>query len=411
MNFAASTVIIARVLLGIAIIGTTSSTVFLGMVLVAARRYRRNARQAAATAGAVPMASFPPVAVLKPVHGMEPRLAENLATFFQQDYPNYEVIFGARDADNAALRVAEEVRQRYPQVKSKVILSGFPTWPNAKVFSLEKMIAATSSDYLVISDSDVHVGPDFLREVVAPLLDPKVGLVTCPYQGIPAGDFWSTLEALGMSVEMPSGVMVADMMEGMRFAMGAVMAVRRDALDKIGGIGKTADYYSDDFVLGNEVWAAGYQVVLSHHIVEHVLVPRSFVQTFGDQLRWMKSTRYSRPLGHIGTGLTFAMPFGVLGLIAAAWLGHVGLGLALLGAAVVNRMVQCLVVGWGVIGDRRALRYCWLYPLRDLLGFSTWIGSYLSRSFFWRGEIYRFGETGRINPLHRRAERVAADQH
>jgi ceramide glucosyltransferase len=399
-----------RVLLAVALLGTLTSTIFLGMVLAAARRYKRLARAASASAAAVAESSLPAVTILKPVHGMEPRLAENLESFFKQDYPNFEIIFGARDADNAALKVAEEVRSRYPHVKSSIVLSGPPTWPNAKVFSLAKMIRTSTNDYFVISDSDVLVAPEFLRNVVAPLLDPQVGLVTCPYEGIPSSDLWSSLEALGMSIEMPSGVMVADMMEGMRFAMGAVMATRRDALDKIGGIAATADYYSDDFVLGNEVWAAGYKVVLSHHIVGHVLMPRSFNQTFGDQLRWMKSTRYSRPAGHVGSGLTFAMPFGVLGLISAAALGHVGLGLGLFAAAFLNRVIQAIAVGWGVIGDPRALRRCWLYPLRDLMGSVIWMGSFTSRSFFWRGEIYRFSNGGKIIPQHRPATNAVANR-
>lgn len=402
-------VLLWRVLLVLALLGTASSAVFLFLVLAAAVRYRRLARRAQAAASALAQTSLPPVTVLKPVHGMEPRLAENLESFFQQDYPEFEIIFGARAADNAALRVVEQLQKRYPNVKSRIVLSGAPTWPNAKVFSLDKMIASSSHSYFVISDSDVLVSGDFLRNVIPPLLDKAVGLVTCPYRGIPARDLWSSLEALGMSVEMPSGVMVADMMEGMRFAMGAVMATRRDVLQKIGGIASTADYYSDDFVLGNEVWSAGYKVVLSHHIVGHVLVPRSFWQSLGDQLRWMKSTRYSRPKGHVGAGLTFAMPYGLLGLISAAALGWPDLGLTLLAGAFANRLVQALVVGWGVIGDRRALYLCWLYPLRDFLGFCTWAGSFTSRHFFWRGETYRFGEGGRITPQHRPAEKPIAE--
>ena len=398
-----ATAIVWRILLTAALLGTLTSTIFLFMVMAAAVRYRRRARQARIAAAAVLESSLPKVTVLKPVHGMEPRLEQNLETFFQQDYPDFEIIFGAREADNAALQVAEKVRARYPHVKSRIVLSGMPVWPNAKVFSLDRMIAASSNDYLVISDSDVEVAPDFLRNVIPPLLDPAVGLVTCPYRGIPAHDFWSSLEAMGMSIEMPSGVMVADMMEGMRFAMGAVMATRRDALEKIGGIGATADYYSDDFVLGNEIWAAGFKVILSHEIVGHVLVPRTFQQTFGDQLRWMKSTRYSRPKGHVGSGLTFAMPFGVLGLIAAGALGSWTLGILLLMAAFFNRVAQSVVVGWGVIGDSRALRYCWLYPARDLMGFLIWLASFTSRTFLWRGEIYRFDDGGKIIPQHRPA--------
>ena len=391
-------------LLGIALLGIFSSTIFLFMVLLAAVRWRHGARIAQQAAAATAPSALPAVTIFKPVHGMEAQLEENLESFFRQDYPAFEVVLGARDADDAGLQVAEKVRQRYPGVKSRIVVSGPPTWPNAKVFSLSKMIPGSANDYFVISDSDVRVSPDFLRQVVPALLDRKIGLVTCPYRGVAAGDFWSTLEALGMSVEMPSGVMVADMLEGIRFALGPAVALRREALEKIGGIAATADYYSDDFVLGNLVWAAGYKVIFSHHVIQHVLTPRSLKRTLGDQLRWMKSTRFSRPLGHIGTGLTYAMPFGVLGLISAAALGHWALGVGLFAAAFLNRVVQAIAVGWGIIGDRRALYLSWLYPVRDLVGFFTWLASFGSRTFFWRGETYRFSKGGRIIPQNRAAE-------
>jgi ceramide glucosyltransferase len=162
-----------------------------------------------------------------------------------------------------------------------------------------------------------------------------------------------------------------------------------------------ADYYSDDFELGNRIWAKDYKVVLSHHIVFNVLTSRSPLRTLGDQLRWMKSTRYSRPAGHAGTGLTYAMPFGILGLIAAWLLGHPVLGIELFALACLNRMIQSAVVGWSVARDPRAIGLCWLYPLRDFLGFVAWAISYTSRDFYWRGEMYRFGKGGRIAPLER----------
>jgi len=390
-----------KVLFGISLLGTASSTIFLLMTLIATARYRRRAQVAQAAALATSTTSLPPVTVLKPLHGMEAELEKNLESFFQQDYPDYEIIFGARDAENPALQIAERVRARYPKVNSAVVFSGPPTWPNAKVFSLEKMIALSNRSYFIISDSDVRVTPDFLRNTVPALLDPKVGLITCMYRGIPASDFWSSLEALGLSVEMSSGVVVADMLEGMRFALGPAMAARRDSIDAIGGIAATADYYSDDFELGHRIWAKGYKVVLSHHLVKNVLTPRSPLRTLGDQLRWMKSTRYSRPAGHLGTGLTFAMPFGLLGLFTASVLGHTPCGIALFAGALVNRLLLSASVGWGVARDPRALTLCWLYPLRDLTGFFIWLGSYTSRRFYWRGETYQFGKGGRITPEHR----------
>ncbi len=408
----ASAVVLTAVMktaLAVALLGTLSSTIFLIMVLVAARRYRKIAEREQQEARNVPQSSLPPVAILKPIHNKEAELEQNLESFFQQDYPDYEIIFGARDTENAALQIAERVRRRYPNIKSRVVLSGPPSWPNAKVFSLDKMIALTDRSYFVISDSDVRVEPDFLRNTIPPLLDLKVGLVTCMYRGIPASDFWSSLEALGLSVEMSSGVMVADMLEGMRFALGPAMTVRRDAIDAIGGIVVTADYYSDDFELGNRIWQKGYKVALSHHIVKNVLTPRSALRTLGDQLRWMKSTRYSRPAGHLGTGLTFAMPFGILGMIAATGLGHWKCGMLLLGIAFLNRLIQAVAVGWGIARDPRSASFCWLYPLRDLAGFCIWAGSYTSRRFYWRGETYVFRKGGRIMPEHRQAKSAVGE--
>jgi ceramide glucosyltransferase len=391
-----------RVLLRIAVFGLFSSSIFLLLVLIAAARFKKRADAAGRSIFNV-ATDLPPVTILKPVHGMEERLEQNLESFFQQDYPNFEIIIGARSVDDPAVALAEKLRLRYPQVNSRVVISGAPAWPNAKVFTLDKMIPLSRNDFFVISDSDVRVEHDFLRNVIPPLFDQKLGLVSCLYRGDPAADFWSLLEALGMSVEMPSGVVVADMLEGVRFALGPAVALRRDPLEAIGGIAATADYYSDDYILGNKIWEAGYKVIFSHHLVYHVLTPRPFLRTLGDQLRWMKSTRHSRPWGHVGTGLTFAMPFGVVGFAAAAALGNMRLAVALLAIAFLNRVIQSVAVGWGLLRDPRALRLCWLYPLRDFQGFVVWAASYLSRDFYWRGETYRFTTGGRIIAQDRKA--------
>src|SRR5262249_14551021 len=154
-----------------------------------------------------------------------------LESFFRQDYPEFELIFGVRQDSDPALEIVRSLQRKYPHVKVQVISSGEPAYPNAKVFVMERMLAAAVGSYLVITDSDVCVKPDCVRRVVAPLLDPDVGVVTCLYRGVPAGGLWSKLEAMGMSVEMPSGVLVADMLEGMRFALGPTMATRKDVVD------------------------------------------------------------------------------------------------------------------------------------------------------------------------------------
>ena len=399
----------ARAGLLLAIVGTISSTVFLAMALIAAARFRRNARRWHTRVSAQTPDGLPSVTILKPLHGWEPNLERNLESFFLLSYPRYEIVFGCRDADDPALEAVEHLRAKYANVSARVVLSGAPLWPNAKVFSLSKMIATSQNDYFVISDSDIRVQPDFLENVIVPLLDSRNGLVTCIYRGMPEPDFWSKLEALGMSVELSSGVITADLLEGMRFALGAVMAVRRDALDKIGGIAATKDYYSDDFVLGNLVAEkAGANVVLSHYTrVAHVLTGQTFRKTFQTQLRWMRSTRYSRPLGHLGTGLTFSVPFGLLGFATAAVLKIWPLAIALLLWSYLNRVIQAVAIGWGVIGDRRALHGALIYPLRDLLGSIVWLASYVGGSdFTWRGETYRFTDGGRIVPATREMDEV-----
>jgi len=382
---------LGSVLILFALMGLATCTIFLLLVLLGARRFRRQG----STASPGPL---PPVSVLKPVHGMEPRLEQNLESFFLQDYPEFEIIFGARHHDDPALQVVERLRQRYPRVPVRVVLAGEPEHPNAKVCALEKMLAAGGHPYLVISDSDVRVTPRYLREVVEPLLDERVGLVTCLYRGVPAGGLWSRLEALGMSVEMASGVLVANLMEGMRFALGPTMALRKERLAEVGGFEALADYCADDYVLGHRIHAAGYQVVLSHHVIDHFSLNRSLAGSLSHQVRWMKSTRYSRPRGHLGTGLTFAMPFGILGLLAGLAAGEPWLGLALLGAALANRMLQALAVGWGVVRDPEAARFFWLYPARDFLGFVLWCYSFADSSIEWRGERYQLQAEGRMVP-------------
>jgi len=249
---------------------------------------------------------------------------------------------------------------------------------------------------LVTSDSDVEVAPNYLREVVAPMLDPAVGMVTCVYRGKNGGGFWSGMDAIGMSGEMTEGVVTANLLEGMKFGLGPTIVTRKDSIAKIGGYWVTGEYFSNDFVTGNFIEKAGYRLVLSRHIIDHVVPPMTFKRMWERQVRWAKGTRWSRPKGHFGTGLIFAMPYGILGLLAGVVNGNLTLGAGLLAAAIVNRMLEAWVIGWGVVRDPRARRELWLYPVRDLLGFAVWCASYLSKSAVWRDHRYQLIRGGRI---------------
>ncbi len=373
-----------------AVIGTLSSAVFLILAIVGVIRFRSEARRQISCAP--DDAHLPAVSVLKPVHGLEARLKENIESFFRQDYPDYEILFAADEADDPALDVVREVCARYPNIRSRVLVTGTP-WPNPVVYAFHCMAEAAAHDILVTTDSDVEVGPRYLREIVPPLLDPEVGLVTCVYRGKNAAGFFSGLTAIGMSVEMTAGVLVANLLEGMKFGLGPTTVVRKDSLASIGGYTALQDYIAYDFAIGNLIAKAGYRVVLSGYVIDHVVNQKSFRRMWQNQLRWAQTTRYSRPKGHFGSGLIFAMPYGLLGFVAAAALGHWRLGALLLGVAVLNRLVEAWPVGWMVVRDPQIRRAPWLYPLRDLLGFAVWFASYLNLRYVWRDSRFELKGT------------------
>lgn len=382
-----------RLLLVLALLGLFASTVFTLLTIVATIRFRFQ-RDRAATPGDF----LPPLSLFKPVHGDEPGLEAHLESFFRQDYPAYEILFCARSEHDPGLLTARRVAARHPHIPVRFLSTGEPQYINAKVASLEVMEAAATHDIFVISDSDVHVAPDYLRSVAQPFHNEKVGAITCLYRGEARPGLWGQLEAVGMSIEMTAGVLVANMLEGMRFLLGPTMAVRRECVRAIGGFGVFGNYCSDDFMLGKLVAEQGYTVVLSQHVINHVIVNEGFIDTQKHQIRWMRSTRFSRPKGHFGTSLTFSVPFGILALLAALALHHPTAAFALFGYAVGIRMLLALVVGGFAVRERILLRTILLYPLRDLLGFVYWAASYWSDLILWRGREFRLTQDGLMTP-------------
>ncbi|HUL34762.1 MAG TPA: glycosyltransferase [Candidatus Eisenbacteria bacterium] len=374
------------ILLAAALIGTLSSTVYLGLVLVAVGKFRAESKRLLLPLAAD--ADLPGVSVIKPVHGLEPQLRENIESFFRQDYPRYEILFGADTADDAALEIVREVSARHPRVPSRIIVHGESPWPNPQTYSLHCLSRQAMHNVLVASDSDVEVAGNYLREVVTPLLKPGVAMTTCLYRGKNVGDFWSNQTAMLMSVEEPAGVLVANLLEGMKFGLGPTIAVRREALEEVGGYEKFHDYSANDFILGNLIYKAGHEVRLSSHVIDHIVNQSSFRKMWQNQLRWRVTERYCRPKGYVGMGLIFAMPFGILGLLAGGLLGNWLLGVALFGWAIVNRLIEAYAVGWVVLRDTPLLRKLWLYPTRDLLGFIVWCVSFSGTKIAWRSSKF-----------------------
>ena len=392
------------IFLGLALLGTVTSTVYLLLVIIAAAKFMLRRRSHLREAM---VEDLPPLSLLKPVHGAEPLLDVNISSCIRQSYPaDYEVLLCARHFSDPAFGVVDQVMKSLPsdlQVKVRKIECGEPIWVNPKVWSLERMLQSAKYPFVVITDSDVQVGEDFLRSIASDLKDPAVGLVTCLYRGVPTGGPWSRLEAIGMSVELTSGVLVAEMLEGMQFSLAPCMATKKTAISAIGGLVELSECYADDFVLGNKISKAGLKVVLADYVINHVVTNQAFLPSIRHQLGWMRSTRFSRPKGHIGTVLTFAMPYAILGAVSEAVLGNWKLGIVLLGWGIANRIVQAILVGWGVTRDKESLKGCLIYPLRDLMGFVFWIWSYLGNGIGYRGEFYTFYDDGKIRlKEHRR---------
>jgi ceramide glucosyltransferase len=387
--------VVLHILFWVAVVGSVTSSIYCGMVIVAAARFglRRRREQN------VPPDFLPPLSVLKPLHGTEPGMERNLETFFLQQYPDFELLFCARQDSDEGLQLARKVAERYPQVDAKFTTCGepMPKFHNAKVFSLAKLDSIAKHDDYITSDADVRVEPDYLARMVQNLKDPHVGLASCVYLGTEheGAGLASKLDAVGKSVEMTSGVLVADMIEGTKFALGATMATRRRSFQEVGGFNELGQFYADDFVLGNRLAAQGTGVLLATHVIRLMVQDSPFWLSFRNQLRWMQSTRRSRPWGHLGTGLTFAIPFGLIGLVWGLASGHAALGLLWLGAMLVNRWLQAgsILI---VMGDAGWWRGTFIYPLRDFLGWTLWLGSYGGDNFYYRGKIYKLKDGGRV---------------
>lgn len=328
-----------------------------------------------------------PVSILKPLAGLDQHLESNLRTFFEQDYARFELIFAARNADDPAVEVVERLRAEYPSVDSRLILTGEPSYANAKVYSLERMLEEAAYDLVVMSDSDIRVTPDLLRVTAAEFRDRQLGVATCPYRAISGGSFWSRLEATGMNADFLGGILAARMIEGMHFAVGPTIVARRRALESIGGLKRMKDYLAEDFVLGKFAAEAGHGVILSSYVVEHHIGSANFRANAAHRLRWARSTRRSRPLGYLGQALTMPLPW-ALAMCAAnpAWWPALPVALAIRAASayMVSRRVLDARVNWALL------------PLEDVAAFVFWIAGFFGSTIEWRGRKYRLHPDGRF---------------
>ena len=343
--------------------------------------------------GAMEPLSWPPVTILKPVKGMDAESFENFASFCRQDYPSFQIIFAVASPDDPAIPVIRRVRAEFPNTDIELVVDGTVHGPNYKVGNLINAFPQAKHDIIIVCDSDIRVEERYLQEVCRPFADPGVGLVTSLYRSSDVKGAASALEALGFTSEMVPNVMVALKLEGLSFALGASMAVRRVALEKIGGFPALADYLADDYQLGNKVHRAGYRIELSDYFVESIMHRESFSTVLSRQLRWARTMRASRPGGYFASGITQPFPAACLALLVSGF-SCAGLAAALLLYA--TCFLKAAVYSRSFLKDRLIPRWLLLIPVRDALSFATWALAFLGNRVRWRGHLFRLVPGGRI---------------
>lgn len=358
------------------------------LCIISARHWHRSRMEA-------PPGFTPPVSLLKPLCGNDPELYDNLRSFCQLDYPSYQLLIGTLDPNDPALETARRLAAEFPDRDITIPAGGEVFGLNRKVCNLQNLRRHARYDLLVLSDSDMRVGPDYLRRIVAPFHDPAVGLVTCPYRGYCPQNLPSMLEALGIGADFMPGVMVARRLQGMAFAFGSTIALRQKTLDMLGGFMALANELADDYLLGIGVHRAGKKVILSDYVVDDVLGWESWREMWSRRLRWAKTSRAMRPLGYAGVFVTHGTALALLFLLVT---GYHPLGWAVFLLTLALRMMSATWVA-RYIGDANLPRLLLLLPLSDLVSFALYLASYWGRTITWRGQRFRLGQRGRLEEV------------
>ena len=386
-----------RIFEWIGILGCVSSSIYYLICLWSAAVFLRE-RKAGEGARPTQPSSLPPISILKPLKGTDPDIYASFRSHCLQDYPEYEIIFGVSDPDDPAIASVQQLRREFPDRAIRLVLSPDQLGPNVKISNLEQMLPSARYQHLLVNDSDICVEKDYLRRVIAPLVDERVGMVTCLYRGVADPTLGSQLESLGISTDFCAAVLVASQLEGgLSFGLGSTLAFRRADLERIGGFRSIVDFLSDDYELGRRITTLGLQVLLSDLVVETHLPAYDLRGFLAHQLRWARGVRDSRTGGYIGLVSTYGLMWALLTVISS---GAVAWSWEVLGATALLRLAVAIVVGKVVLEDRGLLRNLWLLPIRDLVAVGVWIVSFAGHTVTWRGDrfILKNGRLIRIDP-------------
>ena len=339
-----------------------------------------------------PTRSRAPVSVLKPLCGVEDNLYENLRSFCDQEYPSYQVLFGVRRGEDPAASVVRRLMKEYPQRDLALVVSDLSLGTNPKVGLLDTLSRRARYDTLVMADSDIRVGREYLNVVVNPLVDRRVGLVTCLYKGRPTRGVWSVLGAMFINEWFFPSAVVATTFGRVEYAFGATIACRRETLTAIGGFERLADDLADDYVLGARVARLGLRVVVPPYVVETVVADTALTALWGHELRWARTLRAVRPIGYLLSVVTYGLPLSLLFVAASG--GR--LGVAVMATHLVLRLAVSHAVG-RVFDLPRRWPMVLLSPARDTLSLILWLTSFTGRAIRWRGQRYWMDHEGKLH--------------
>jgi len=337
----------------------------------------------------------PPISLLKPVCGVDFASYENFSSFCSQNYPSYEILFCVNEMSDLAVPVIQKVMADFPDRKIRILSGAAQIGTNRKVNNLALLTREAQHHFLVQTDGDVRIGPNYLRELIAPFEDPAVGVVSCFYRGIAQPNLPAELEAVGAASDFFAGALVADWLEGVTFALGASVATTKGWLEKIGGYEGFANFLADDYEIGNRVHKAGGKVLLSRETVWTMYPALHFRDFWEHQLRWARTVRLVRPASYFGLIVTHGLPSAVAAAIAAPSLA---ISAGFLGSYLLLRLTVAWIVGvWG-IGDEVLRKKLWLVPFRDAVHFIVWLAGLTSNRVKWGGDEFEIRE-GKMIPL------------
>jgi ceramide glucosyltransferase len=343
-----------------------------------------------------PDADFtPPVSILKPIRGLDPEAYENLASFCVQDYPDYEIVFCIDPDDAAVIAVVEKLCRDFPQRRIRVLYGSGRVAANDKVAKLVRLVDEAAHEIVVISDSDVRARKDYLRRVVAPLRDERVGAVTCFYVTAQERTFIDHLQTTGMISDFYAGVLVDWQLEGIKFTLGPTIATTRSCLSGFGGYAALENGPGDDLLVGRLIAEQGREVVLLPYAIETVADYDSIRALLQKRLRWIVVMRHMRPWGHLGLLLTYGLPWSV---VAVAAHPSVIMATAYFGTYIFLRALMTWMIGVNGLQQFRFAKQIPLIPLWDAVAFGIWLVSFLRSSIRWRGADYQIHD-GKLVPV------------